>query len=257
MQQRWRLDGKTALVTGASKGAGFAIAQELAALGADVLMVAHDEALLESSRADIEIQFPAQRILAFAADLSRSDERLDVFDWINDVDSSLELLINNVGDSIHKNTLDYTLDEVRWLIETNIISTFEICRMAHPELSKHGQAAIVNVGAAAGLNPIHTGVPYNLSKAALIQMTTNLAWEWARDGIRVNAVAPWYIRSVDNSSVLADASYLEEALERAPMGRIGEPEEVAAAVAFLCLPASSYITGEVIAVDGGFLRYGL
>ena len=83
-----------------------------------------------------------------------------------------------------------------------------------------------------------------------------LAVEWAEDGIRVNSVAPWYIRTRRTSGKLADPDYLDEVLMRTPLGRIGEPEEVAAAVAFLCMPASSYITGECIAVDGGFLRYG-
>jgi Tropinone reductase 1 len=95
-----------------------------------------------------------------------------------------------------------------------------------------------------------------MSKAAMHQMTRNLAVEWAEDGVRVNAVAPWYIRTRRTHGKLADPDYLDEVLLRTPLGRIGEPEEVAAAVAFLCLPASGYITGECIAVDGGFLRYG-
>jgi Tropinone reductase 1 len=103
---------------------------------------------------------------------------------------------------------------------------------------------------------VRTGSPYGMTKAALAQLTRNLAVEWAGDGIRVNAVAPWYIRTRRTEDVLADPAYLEEVLDRTPMGRIGEPEEVAGAVAFLCLPASSYVTGECIAVDGGFLRYG-
>src|SRR3546814_4320357 len=95
-----------------------------------------------------------------------------------------------------------------------------------------------------------------MTKAAMHQMTRNLAVEWAEDGVRVNAVAPWYIRTRRTSEKLSDPDYLDEVLLRTPMGRVGEPEEVAAAVAFLCVPAAAYITGECVAVDGGFLRYG-
>jgi Tropinone reductase 1 len=95
-----------------------------------------------------------------------------------------------------------------------------------------------------------------MSKAAMIQMTRNLAVEWAGEGIRVNAVAPWYIRTPLAEQVLQDPDYLSEVLERTPMGRIGEVEECARAIAFLCLPASAYITGQCLAVDGGFSVYG-
>ena len=179
-----------------------------------------------------------------------------MFDWIADLDVELSLLVNNVGANEVRPALDYALAEVRELIETNLVSAFDMCRLAHPLLVEHGHAAIVNVGSVSGLTHVRTGAPYGMSKAALHQLTRNLACEWAEDGIRVNAVAPWYIRTRRTEGALADADYLDEVLLRTPMGRIGEPDEVAAAVAFLCLPAASYITGECIAVDGGFLRYG-
>ncbi|MFZ1621980.1 SDR family oxidoreductase, partial [Dokdonella sp.] len=168
----------------------------------------------------------------------------------------LSLLVNNVGMNTPKPTLDYTVGEYRRIIETNVYSAFEMCRLAHPQLVQHANAGIVNVGSVSGLVSVRTGSAYGMSKAALHQLTRNLATEWAEDGIRVNAVAPWYIRTQRSEPALADPDYLDEVLERTPMKRIGEPEEVAAAIAFLCLPAAAYISGECIAVDGGFLRYG-
>jgi len=253
---RWRLDGCTALVTGASKGIGRACAAELLGFGADVLMVARDATVLESARAELAEEHPGRRVLAFAADVSQQEQRLDVFDWIADLGCGLHVLVNNAGTNIRKPTLDYSEAEYRSLIDTNLVSAFEMCRLAHPLLAPHGQSAIVNVGSVSGLTHVRTGSPYGMTKAALTQLTRNLAMEWADDGIRVNCVAPWYIRTARSEGVLADPAYLEEVLDRTPMGRIGEPEEVASTVAFLCLPASSYVTGECIAVDGGFLRYG-
>jgi len=253
---RWRLDGQVALVTGASRGIGYATARELALLGADVLMGARDEAHLESARAELAEEFPASDIVAFAADVADAEQRLEVFDWVADLELPLSILVNNAGGNTSKPTLDYAADEVRGLIEVNVMSAFEMSRLAHAQLAEHGNAAIVNVSSVSGLTHVRTGSPYGMTKAALAQLTKNLACEWAEDGIRVNAVAPWYIRTQRTAIKLANEEYLDEVLERTPMGRIGEPEEVAAAIAFLCLPAAAYITGECIAVDGGFLRYG-
>jgi Tropinone reductase 1 len=253
---RWSLDGQTALITGASRGIGLACAHELAALGADLRLVAREEAVLEDARAELAELHPGREVLAFAADVADPEQRLEVFDWLRDLGGELNLLINNVGTNVRKRTLEYAEDEYRGLIEINLVAAFEMCRLAHPLLTRHPVSCIVNVGSVSGLTHVRTGSPYGMTKAALHQLSRNLACEWAGDGVRVNTVAPWYIRTQRSEPVLADPDYLEEVLERTPLRRIGEPEEVAAAVAFLCLPASSYITGQCLAVDGGFLFNG-
>ena len=253
---RWQLDGQLALVTGGSAGIGLAIVRELLGFGADVLAVARDADALEQVRDELEDEFGEDRVFALAADVADDEQRREVLDWIEDRGDGLNILVNNAGGNLTRPSADYTEDEWRGIFEVNLFSAFELSRYAHPLLSKHAASSIVNVGSVSGVTHVRSGAPYGMSKAALHQMTRNLAVEWAEDGVRVNSVAPWYIRTRRTSGKLADPDYLDEVLLRTPMGRIGEPEEVAAAVAFLCLPAAAYITGECIAVDGGFLRYG-
>jgi Tropinone reductase 1 len=225
--KRWRLDGQLALVTGGSAGIGRAIARELLGFGADVLLAARDATGLETARAELLEDFPERDISTFVADVADDEQRRELLDWVEDFGEGLHILVNNAGGNVSKPATDYTEDEWRQ-----------------------------NVGSVSGVTHVRSGAPYGMSKAAMHQMTRNLAVEWAEDGVRVNCVAPWYIRTRRTSDKLADPDYLDEVLLRTPLGRIGEPEEVAGAVAFLCLPASSYVTGECIAVDGGFLRYG-
>ena len=254
--QRWRLDGQLALVTGGTAGIGRAIARELLGFGARVLVAARDADGLDATRMELEEEFPDGEIRTCVADVSDDEQRRELLDWVEDIGDGLNILVNNAGGNITKAANDYSEDEWRGIFETNLFSAFELSRLAYPLLVKHAASAIVNVGSVSGITHVRSGAPYGMTKAAMHQMTRNLACEWAEDGIRVNSVAPWYIRTRRTSGKLADPDYLDDVLLRTPMGRIGEPEEVAAAVAFLCLPASSYITGECIAVDGGFLRYG-
>ena len=256
-RNRWSLEGQRALVTGASAGIGLAICRELLGLGAQVLMVAREATALERARAELEEEFPGPEdaVLALPADVTDDEQRAEILDWAAD-QGGLHLLVNNAGGNLTRPALDYGEDQWRGIFETNLFSAFELCRAAHPQLARHATSSIVNIGSVSGITHVRSGAPYGMSKAALHQMTRNLAVEWAEDGVRVNCVAPWYIRTRRTSVKLSEPDYLDEVLQRTPMGRVGEPEEVASVVAFLCMPASSYVTGECIAVDGGFLRYG-
>lgn len=252
LNQLWRLDNSTALVTGASKGIGLGVAQQLLERGASVLMVARGHDSLHEAASTLKAEFGAERVHICTADLSLNEDRIKLLAQCRAQFSQLDILINNVGTNIRKATLDYSEAEYTQVINTNLTSCFELCRLFHPLLKQSSKACITNVSSVGGLTHLRTGSPYGMTKAAMIQLTKNLAVEWAQDGIRVNAIAPWYIETPLAAQVLSDPAYRQQVIQRTPMARTGTIAEAAAAIVALCLPASSYVTGQCLAVDGGF-----
>ena len=255
MSDAWTLNGQLALITGASRGLGYAMAKEFAALGANLLLVARGSEGLADIEGLVTRQFPGCDVQALSADIS-TDEGRDKAVAAVEAHGALQILVNNVGINIRKTMADISTEEFLQVQQTNTTSCFEMSRRMYPYLKAGAPASVINNASVAGLTHLRTGAPYGMSKAAMIQLTRNCAVEWARDEIRVNAIAPWYIDTPLARQVLDDDQYLADVLERTPLGRIGEPEEVARTVAFLCMPGAGYITGQCLVIDGGFSVFG-
>lgn len=250
----WSLSGQRALVTGGTKGIGKAVVQQFLDFGASVFMVARDNDLLQEQLADYRQQ--GHPVDGIAADLSQPEGVLQVVEAVRRTGDALHILVNNVGTNIRRPTSDYTPDEYDVIMNTNLRSAFALTQAAHPLLRASGDGKVVMVTSVAGLTHVGSGAPYGMSKAALDQLTRYLSVEWAKDNIRVNAVAPWYIYTPLAAPILDNPERRAGILARTPMNRTGEPDEVAAVIAFLSMPASGYVTGQTIAVDGGMTVWG-
>ena len=249
VEERWKLTGRKALVTGGSKGIGLACVRELLHFGAEVLSVARNAADLEASVGGfLAAGLP---IHTLSADTATETGQAAMLNAIETDLGGLDLLVSNVGTNIRKQALQYTEAEIAHIFQTNLFSAFSLVRACHGYLKQSEQGRVIFIGSIAGERAIPTGIPYAATKEAMAQITRGLALEWAPDGIRVNTVAPGFIETPLTEPLMSNPDFLNNLKARVPLGRPGQPEEIGALVAFLCLPASSYITGQTLIADGG------
>ncbi|WP_340202910.1 SDR family oxidoreductase [Ascidiimonas sp. W6] len=245
----WHLKHKIALVTGGTKGIGKAIIQEFVDLGATVIFTARNEEEVKKVASDFKSKgYP---VFGRKADVSVLEDRKELLEFIQKRFNRLDVLVNNAGINIRKNAVDYTEEEYRKVMDINLLAPFELSREAFLLLTKSKAAAIVNIASTAASFDVRSGTPYAMAKSGLLQQSRSLAVEWAEKNIRVNSVSPWYTETPLTEAVLSKTERLALIKERTPLHRVAQPEEIAAAVAFLAMEKSSYITGQNLNVDGG------
>ena len=245
------LTGQTALVTGAARGLGRAIALSLAEAGADVALGLRDAASADDLVA--EIAALGRRALPLAMDVTNLPESRAAIDATVASFGRLDILVNNAGGGIGGAAIDVSEADFDAVWELNTRSTFFLSQHAAKAMRDTGGGAIVNIASQAGLVALPGESSYCVSKAAVIHMTRVHAVEWGEYGIRVNAVAPTFIETDGTAAALSDGGFRADTIERiAALHRIGVPTEVSGAVVFLSSPAASLVTGQTLAIDGGW-----
>jgi Tropinone reductase 1 len=234
------------IVTGVSRGIGRAIAEELQCRGAAVVGAARNVADVPATAT----------LLPVAADVTQERGRQALLEAALARHGRIDGLVNNVGEAFRRAAVDTALDSFRQVLEVNLLATFALCHAAHQHL-KASRGSVVNVSSVTGSRVLPLRIAYGTSKAALDHLTRSLAVEWGPDGIRVNAVLPWFTRTDMVQQVLEDRAFERQLIAATPLGRLAEPADVAGAVAFLALADSDYVTGQLLAVDGGYLAQGL
>ena len=251
MSAPFDLTGRTALVTGAARGLGRAIAIALADAGADVALGLRDAGADGGLAEDIASR--GRRVLPLAMDVTDLDQSRLAIDRTVGEFGGLDILVNNAGRGIGGAAIDVTEDDFDAVWELNTRSTFFISQHAARSMRDGGGGAIVNVASQAGLVALPGESSYCVSKAAIIHLTRCHAVEWGEYGIRVNAVAPTFIETDGTSDALSDPEFRADTIERiAALHRIGVPTEVSGAVVFLASDAASLVTGQTLAIDGGW-----
>ncbi len=250
----FRLDGKVAAVTGGGSGIGRAIALAFAHAGAWVAVLDRDEMkAVEVAREIVKI---GQQSFAAAVDVSKEDEVERAIAAVMNEFGGLDILVNSAGTAIRRPSVELELTDWDQVIAVNITGTFLMSRHAARVMMAAGKGgSIINIASIMGFSGggIYPNISYQTSKGAVVNMTRALAVEWAKDNIRVNAIAPQWVNTPFIEGLRDKPDVIERIKAMVPMGRLAEPEEIAGAAVFLAGGAASMVTGHILAVDGGFL----
>jgi len=245
----WDLTGKVAVVTGASRGIGRALALALAGAGADVVCAARTrDALGETARA---VEALGRRAVTAPADVTRAQDVERMVGQAVAGFGRLDVLVNNAGTVFGKAAEKVSAGDWRALVDVDLTGAFLCAQAAGRQMIEQRSGRIINIGSIFGELGTRGFAPYAAAKAGLHALTRSLAYEWARYGITVNCVAPGYIRTDFNRGALEDPETRAQILSRIPLGRVGEAEEVGPLVVYLASDASAFMTGQVICLDGG------
>jgi NAD(P)-dependent dehydrogenase (short-subunit alcohol dehydrogenase family) len=250
-QDLFRLEGLVAVVTGGGRGLGRAIASGLAASGATVVIAGREETTLAAALADLQAVSP--RCTSHPVDVADEASVAALDAWVADAFGRTDILVNNAGiNPFYKAAEHTTLAEWQQIIDVNLTGVFLCCRTFGRRMVEREAGSIVNISSIGGHVGLAKTTAYCAAKGGVELMTRSLALDWACKGVRVNAVAPGYFETDLTAGVRGHAVLSERVREKTPLGRFGSPPELVGAVIFLASPASSYVTGQSILVDGGW-----
>ena len=249
------LTGRTAVVIGATSGIGRAIARGLADAGADVVPTGRRAKLAKEAVRDVEAR--GRRSLAITADVSDASSIRELADATIERFGKVDILVNAAGRTVRRPTLEVSDAEWDEIMDTNLTGMLRACRAFGPHMIERRYGRIINIGSLTSVVALHEVAAYGASKAGVAALTKSLAVEWAPHGVCVNAILPGVFRTALNEGLLDGTDRGRELLMRTPMKRFGQPEEVAGAAVFLASEAAGFVTGHLLAVDGGFLASGV
>ena len=245
-----KLAGKVALITGASRGLGKAMALALAGEGASIALAARDEALLQKTAEQVWSTGSGAQV--FPADVTREEQVLRLEQEVAKAFGRVHILINNAGINIRKNLTDFTLDEWRRVVDTNLTSTFLLCRAFVPHMKGSGYGRVINLASTMAHVSLPARTAYSASKSAILGLTRALALELAPEGITVNAISPGPFATEMNTPLMENPELNAQFVAKIPVGRWGRVEEVGQLAVYLCSPEAGFITGTDVLIDGGW-----